>query len=94
MTDEEKTEQAEPGQDGEEQHSRIIVEFEQPGDADPQNIYLEAVTIGQVQIAAERLRMMADQQLRRKWAAIEREEMQKTAQMAQMQAMLAGEKVA
>ena len=95
MTDEEKTEQPEIEQsETEEQHSRIIVEFERPGDADPQNIYLEAVTIGQVQIAAERLRMMAERQLALKWAAAEREEMQKMAQMAQMQAMLAGEKVA
>ena len=94
MTDE-KTEQAEveqvePGQDGEVQHSRIIIEFEHPGDADPQNIYLEAVTIGQVQIAAERLRMMAERQLLHKWAAIERQEMQKMAQMAQVQELIKG----
>jgi len=92
MTDEQtpKIEQA----NDEEQHSRIIIEFEQPGDADPQNISLEAVTIGQVQIAAKRLEMMAERQLLHKWAAIDREEMQKAAQMAQMQAMLAGKKVA
>ena len=89
MTDE-QAEQAEPGQDGEQQHSRIIIEFEQPGDADPQNIKLEAVTIGQVQIAAERLRMMAERQLLHKWAAIDREEMQKMAQMAQVKDMIKG----
>ena len=77
-----------------EQHSRIIVEFERPGDADPQNIYLEAVTIGQVQIAAERLRMMAERQLEHKWQMAKMKQAQEQAQMAQMKAMLAGEKVA
>ena len=86
MTDE----QTEPGQDAEEQHSRIVIEFARPGDADPVDIQLDRVTIGQVQIAAKRLAMMAERQLLHKWAAIERQEMQKVAQMAQVKDMIKG----
>jgi len=94
MTDEEKTEQAEPGQDGEEQHSRIIVEFAQPGSAEPQSIQCYAVSPGQLHAVARRLQLMADRHVQQMWAAAEMEQAQKRAQMAQMQAMLAGEKVA
>ena len=89
MTDEQTNLEQEQAEN-EEQHSRIIIEFERPGDADPLDISLEAVTIGQVQIAAERLRMMAERQLLHKWAAIERQEMQKVAQMAQIKEMIKG----
>ena len=43
-----------------------------------------------MQIAAERLRMMAERQLAHKLAAIEREQMQKMAQMAQVKDMIKG----
>ena len=95
MTNEQTNEQTKPEieqADGGEQtpQSRIIIEFERPGDADPLDISLEAVTIGQVQIAAKRLAMMAERQLLHKWAAIERQEMQKVAQMAQIKEMIKG----
>ena len=98
MTDEQteqpEVEQAEPGQDGEEQHSRIVIEFAQPGSAEPQSIQCYAVSPGQLHAAARRLQLMADRHVQQIWAQAEMEQAQKRAQMAQMQAMLAGKKVA
>jgi len=91
MTDEqtEQTEQAEPGQDGE-GHSRIVIEFARPGDAEPQSLQCYSVTPGQLHAAAKRLELMADRHVQMMWATAEREQMQKMAEMARVQEMIKG----
>jgi len=94
MTDEQTNLEEEQPEAEEEQHSRIVIEFAQPGSAEPQSIQCYAVSPGQLHAAARRLQLMADRHVQQMWAAAEMEQAQKRAQMAQMQAMLAGEKVA
>jgi len=89
MTDE-QTEQPEIEQETEEQHSRIVIEFDRPGDAEPQSLQCYSVSPGQLHAAAKRLEMMADRHVQMMWAAAEREQMQRMAEMAKVQEMIKG----
>jgi len=86
----EQTEQPEIEQEAEEQHSRIVIEFVRPGDAEPQSLQCYSVTPGQLHAAAKRLELMADRHVQMMWAAAEREQMQKMAEMARVQEMIKG----
>jgi len=93
MTDEQAEQpevEQEPGQDGEEQHSRIVIEFARPGDAEPQSLQCYSVTPGQLHAAAKWLELMADRHVQMMWATAEREQMQKMAEMARVQEMIKG----
>ena len=94
MTDEQteqpEVEQPEPGQDGEGQHSRIVIEFAQPGSAEPQSIQCYAVSPGQLHAVARRLQLMADRHVQQMWVAAEEEQARKMMHMAQVQQMIKG----
>ena len=93
MTDE-QTNLEEEQPETEEQHSRIVIEFAQPGSAEPQSIQCYAVSPGQLHAAARRLQLMADRHIEQMWMASEMKAAREMAEMAQMQQVLKVDKVA
>ena len=82
MTDE-QTKQTE-----QEPQSVIIIEFAQPGSAEPLNIQCKAVSPGQLHAAAKRLELMANRHIQQMWAMAERRQAREATQMEQVQQSL------